>query len=150
MEFLSLVIPSCHLDSNQNGEGVESGRSGGHKPDKLGLSCKANKCSDVGAGDLGVLPTHDSSPCHIDAGTSKTEAHLTHHLADCEGPNRRHSNGHIEKLIGQQFTVFTFVELSQFNQHRDIPERTGKATGHNSASYCCKLPIRAVFWQGFQ
>ncbi len=33
-------------------EGVKSGRSGALKPDRLGLSCKANKCSDAGAGDL--------------------------------------------------------------------------------------------------
>ncbi len=27
----------------------------GLKPDRFGLSCKANKCNDAGAGDLGVL-----------------------------------------------------------------------------------------------
>ncbi len=43
-------------------EGVKSGHSGAFKPDKLGLSCKANKCSDAGTGDLGVLLTHEISP----------------------------------------------------------------------------------------
>ncbi len=38
--------------------GVKSGRSSGLKPGRLGLSYKANKCSDTGTGDLGVLPTH--------------------------------------------------------------------------------------------
>ncbi len=28
---------------------------------KLGLGCKANKCSDAGIGDLDVLPTHEPS-----------------------------------------------------------------------------------------
>ncbi len=37
---------------------VKSGRSGALKPGKLGLSYKANKCSDVETGDLGVLTTH--------------------------------------------------------------------------------------------
>ncbi len=45
-------------------EGVKSGRSDAHKPGKLGLSCIAGKCSDAGTGDLGVLPTHETS--HID------------------------------------------------------------------------------------
>ncbi len=44
-----------HLD-------VMSGRPGAHKPDKLGLSCKANKCSDVGTGIVSVLPTLETSP----------------------------------------------------------------------------------------
>ncbi len=44
-------------------EDVKSGRSGALKPDRLGLSCKANKCSDTGTGDLGVLTTHETLPC---------------------------------------------------------------------------------------
>ncbi len=36
-------------------EGVKSGYSGALKPGLLGLSCKANKCSNVGIGDLGAL-----------------------------------------------------------------------------------------------
>ncbi len=43
-------------------EGVTSRCSGALKPDRLGLSCKANICSDSGAGDLGVLTTHETSP----------------------------------------------------------------------------------------
>ncbi len=41
-------------------EGVKSGRPGTRKLDRLGLSYKANKCSDAGAGDLSVLPTHET------------------------------------------------------------------------------------------
>ncbi len=41
----------------KRGRGVKSGRSGARKQGKLGLSCKANKCSDAGTGDPGVLPT---------------------------------------------------------------------------------------------
>ncbi len=44
-------------------EGVMSGRSGAHKPDKLGLSYKAYKYSDAGTGDLVVSPTHEGSVC---------------------------------------------------------------------------------------
>ncbi len=44
-----------------------SGCSGALKPDKLGSSCKANKCSDAGTGDLGVLHSHETSPCLGDA-----------------------------------------------------------------------------------
>ncbi len=36
---------------------------GALKLDRLGLSCKASKCSDAGTGDLGVLTTHETSPC---------------------------------------------------------------------------------------
>ncbi len=54
-------------------EGVKSGRSGAHKPDKLGLRCKATKGSDAGTVDLGVLPTHETSPCKFgDAGSTRT------------------------------------------------------------------------------
>ncbi len=37
---------------------MKSGRSGALKPDKLGLNCKDNKCSDAGTWDLGMLPNH--------------------------------------------------------------------------------------------
>ncbi len=43
-------------------EDVKSRCSGALKPDRLGLSYKANKCSDAGTGDLSVLPTHETSP----------------------------------------------------------------------------------------
>ncbi len=41
---------------------VKSERPGAHKPDRLGLSCKANKCSDVGTGVVSVLPTLETPP----------------------------------------------------------------------------------------
>ncbi len=42
--------PLRHLDSNQKGGGgVKSGRADAIKPGGLGLSCKANKCSDAGS-----------------------------------------------------------------------------------------------------
>ncbi len=40
---------------------MKKGRSGALKLGKLVLSCKANKLSDAGAGDLGVLPAHEAS-----------------------------------------------------------------------------------------
>ncbi len=43
-------------------EGVKSGCSSAHKPGTLGLSCKTNKCSEAVTGDLGVQPTHETSP----------------------------------------------------------------------------------------
>ncbi len=49
-------VSSRHLDSNK----IKCM----WRPCKLGLSCKANKCSYAGVGDLGVLPTHESSPCN--------------------------------------------------------------------------------------
>ncbi len=36
------------------------GRSGTLKSSKVGMSGKANKCSDVGTGDLGMLTTHET------------------------------------------------------------------------------------------
>ncbi len=36
---------------------MKNGRAGAHKPDKLGLSCKASKGGDGWAGDLVVLST---------------------------------------------------------------------------------------------
>ncbi len=53
----------CVPASNQKGGCVKSGCSGSLKPDRFGLSCKANKCSDAGTGDLGVLTIHKISPC---------------------------------------------------------------------------------------
>ncbi len=52
---------------------MKSGCSGALKPDWLSLSCKANKCSDAGTGDPGVLTTHKTSPCFSlgDAASSK-------------------------------------------------------------------------------
>ncbi len=41
--------------------GVKSGSSGAHKLDKLGLSYEARSCRGAGTGDLGVLPTHETS-----------------------------------------------------------------------------------------
>ncbi len=56
-------------------EGVNSGCSGALKPGKLGLSFKANKCSDAGTGDPGVLTTHEKSPCFSldEAGSSEVK-----------------------------------------------------------------------------
>ncbi len=50
---------------------MKSGQTGAHKPDKLGLICEANKYSDAGAKDLGVLTTHETSPCLGDAGSTQ-------------------------------------------------------------------------------
>ncbi len=47
-------------------EGVKSGCSGTLEPDRLGLSCNVNKCSDTGTGDLGVLPFYETLSRHID------------------------------------------------------------------------------------
>ncbi len=33
------------------------------KPERLDLSCKANKCRDAGTVDLGELTTHETLPC---------------------------------------------------------------------------------------
>ncbi len=41
---------------------MKSGCSGTLKQDRLGLSFKANNCSDAGTGDLGVLTTHETIP----------------------------------------------------------------------------------------
>ncbi len=60
IKLLSLTSPSRHLDSTQKGGCVKSGRCSAHKPGKLGLNCKANKCSDAGTGDPGVLTTHEN------------------------------------------------------------------------------------------
>ncbi len=49
--------------SSTSKEGMGSGRSGAHKPAKLCLSCKANKCSDAGTGDLGVLAQPAPGEC---------------------------------------------------------------------------------------
>ncbi len=44
-------------------EGVKNEFSGAVKPSRLGLSYKANKCSDTATVNLGVLTTHETSPC---------------------------------------------------------------------------------------
>ncbi len=57
---------------------VKSGRPGALKLDKLDLSCKANKCSDAGAVDLGVLPTKHQhvSPLVMPAQPAQSECRL--------------------------------------------------------------------------
>ncbi len=47
---------------------MKSGRSGAHKPNRLGLSCKADKCSDAATEDFDVLTTHEISSMEIPAG----------------------------------------------------------------------------------
>ncbi len=42
----------------------------------FGLSCKANKCSDTGTGDLGVLTTHEASPLVTPAQPAQGECRL--------------------------------------------------------------------------
>ncbi len=49
---------------------MKSGRSGTLKPDRLGLSCKANKCSGAGVDDLGVLTTQETSSMDITTGVT--------------------------------------------------------------------------------
>ncbi len=41
---------------------MKSRRSSALKSDRIGLSNKANKCSNAGTGDLGVLTIHETSP----------------------------------------------------------------------------------------
>ncbi len=45
----------------------EGAMNGDHKPGELKLSCKANKYSDAGTGDLGLLHTHETSLMKITA-----------------------------------------------------------------------------------
>ncbi len=54
---------------------MKNGYCGALKSGKIGSSCKANKCSDAGTGDLGVLPTHEASLWFSfgDAGSSQTK-----------------------------------------------------------------------------
>ncbi len=40
---------------------MKSLHSGALKRERLGLSCKANKCSDAGTGGLGVLLIYETS-----------------------------------------------------------------------------------------
>ncbi len=70
IKLLSLASPSSHL------EGVKSGCSNALKPGRLGLNCKANKCTDAGTGGLGVLNTHETSPCRDDGSTRPGECRL--------------------------------------------------------------------------
>ncbi len=45
---------------------MKSGRSDSFKPSKLGLNCNVNKCSDVEAGDLCGVTTHEKKIYHSD------------------------------------------------------------------------------------
>ncbi len=53
--------------------GVKSGCSGVLKPDMLALSGKANKCSDAGTGDLGVLTTRETSQPMVNAASRQED-----------------------------------------------------------------------------
>ncbi len=67
-------------------QGVKSGHSSAHKPGKYGLSCKANKCSNAGTGNLGWLLTQEASSMKIgNAGEN--------HPGDCHHKyNKVHKN----------------------------------------------------------
>ncbi len=78
---------------------AKSGRSGAIKPDKLGLSRKANKCGDAGAGDFGALSTHETSPTQ-------------------PAPGERHHK-HVSKA-GNANRAFKFVESVQLWQERRL------------------------------
>ncbi len=57
IKLLSLASPG--FKKEREGVYVKSGRSGALKPDRLGLTCKVNKCSNAGTGDLSVPTTHE-------------------------------------------------------------------------------------------
>ncbi len=52
---------------------MKSGYSGTLKLDRFGLNCKANKCSDAGTGDPGMLIIDETSPWFSvgDAGSTR-------------------------------------------------------------------------------
>ncbi len=54
---LPIKLPSLASPGLKPKGGVKSGRSGAYKPGKHGLSSKADKNSDPGIEELGVLPT---------------------------------------------------------------------------------------------
>ncbi len=56
-----LLSPHCVTWIKTEREGVKNRRCGVHKTGKLDLSCKANNRSDTRTGDLGVLPTQETS-----------------------------------------------------------------------------------------
>ncbi len=65
---------------------MKSGCSGAHKPGRLGLSCKANKCIDAVTGDLGVLlPTkhHHVSPLVMPTQPVPSECRLKYKWRGC-------------------------------------------------------------------
>ncbi len=55
---------------------MKSGHYGALKPDRFDLSCEANKCSDTGTEDLGVLTTHETSPCFSLGDASSTHLEM--------------------------------------------------------------------------
>ncbi len=99
-------IPVASPGLKPKGVGMKSGRSGALKTDKLGLSCKANKCSDAGTGDFDVLTIHETSSMEIPAGDagSTRPGRLPlqvsclhgefHRLVKCKG--KLHHVGHIK------------------------------------------------------
>ncbi len=68
-------------------EVVKSNRFSALKPDKLGSSCKANKRTNAGTGDLGVLTTRSAwMPPHVQVSKSEHRHHapLPIHFEDTE------------------------------------------------------------------
>ncbi len=70
-----------HTSAKQNSIPWVSVVSPGLKPNRrvwravrLGLSCKATKCSDAGTGDLGVLTAHETSPWFSPGDASSTQS----------------------------------------------------------------------------
>ncbi len=50
----------CFLWINTIMQGMKSGSFRALEPGQLGFNCKVNKCSDIGTGNLGVLPIREA------------------------------------------------------------------------------------------
>ncbi len=84
---------------------MKSGRSGALKPDRLGLSCRATKCSDAGTGDLGMLTAHETcrlNPTRANAITSTNKLPLKH-------PQRPSLSYAINQRCGYKPHLFIFT-----------------------------------------
>ncbi len=96
---------------------MRSGRSSAHKPDK------ANKHSNTGTGDLGVLPTHETSPCLGDAGSTRP--------------------GRIQPQV-QVSTVLLLLPGEQLERLESVPGKGKSASKQAAAFYPLNLTSKNV------
>ncbi len=68
---------------------MKSGCSGALKLDGFGLNCKANKCSDAGTEDLGLLTIDETSPCFSVGDTGSTRPGLMPPQEKTRKPHRQ-------------------------------------------------------------
>ncbi len=110
---------------------MKSERSGALKPDKLDLSCKANKCSHAETGDLSVHYTHETSAMKM-AAPRRTHQATSSPRSDVLIPLRSLCSRCLPDLLQDKFQA-SKLDHSWCN----VARRTGHPKAHTHMLQSC-------------